>query len=66
MPADPAHKEATPPKDTYSDIMETLKLLEEVPAPLEDSKAGRGLDTVGYLSAENLKKLGTTEQVHVC
>lgn len=49
--------------NTYDDILETLKLLEEAPAPLSTDKGG--IPTVSdpygaYLSAKNLKSLGTS------
>jgi len=40
--------------NTYNDILETLKLLEEVPAPLSSDQPSR---RTSYLSAENLEKL---------
>lgn len=48
--------------NTYNNILQTLKLLEEVPAPLSNDNE-RGIPTIGanlpaaYLSADNIKSL---------
>ena len=58
-PLRPVHTQPKP-NNTYADILETLKLLEEEPAPLAPTGQSTDDSKRGYLSAENLQKLSSS------